>query len=60
MAACVENDRYNEKWELTEHHQIRQINLDMCIDSENLNPQDHVFVRKCDPNRDSQKWMITH
>lgn len=60
MAPCVENDRFNEKWELTEFDQIRQINLNLCLDTENLNAQDHVFVRTCDSDRETQKWMITH
>lgn len=60
MAPCVENDRFNEKWELTEYDQIKQINLNLCLDTEKLDAQDHVFVRKCDADKLTQKWVITH
>lgn len=58
MTPCLDNDKYNEKWEITSANQIRQIELDMCLDSENLNSQDHVFARKCDPTSQTQKWKI--
>lgn len=58
MAPCLETDAYNEKWELTENQQIRQINLNMCLDYENLSAQNHIFVRKCDENSSTQQWSI--
>lgn len=58
MVACLDNDAYNEKWEVTPFDQIRNINLDLCLDHFNLNPQDHVFARKCDIHSKTQKWVV--
>lgn len=58
MAACLDNDTYNEKWEITPYSQIRNTNLDLCIDYNNLNSQDHVFAQKCNANSETQKWTI--
>ncbi|KAJ6640594.1 Polypeptide N-acetylgalactosaminyltransferase 1 [Pseudolycoriella hygida] len=48
MVACSSNSKLNEKWEMTQNHQIRHIATDMCLDHIGLHMQDHVFVRKCD------------
>lgn len=58
MAMCLDNDDYNEKWELTTNSQIRQIKLDLCLDYESLNAQDHVYATKCDPYSATQKWAV--
>lgn len=60
MAPCLDNDLYNEKWELTPYSQIRHINSDLCLDFENLNPQDHLFAQKCNEYSETQKWQIEH
>lgn len=60
MAACLDNDAFNEKWELTPFDQIKNKNLDLCLDYENLNPQDHVFAQKCNDQSKTQKWRIGH
>lgn len=60
MASCLDNDDYNEKWEFTVHDQIRNVNSNLCLDYDNLNAQDHVFVQKCNTQRDTQKWIIEH
>lgn len=60
MSACQEGEKFNEKWELTDHKQIRHIDTDMCLDTENLNAQDHVFLSKCDADSETQKWKIGH
>ncbi|XP_055307732.1 polypeptide N-acetylgalactosaminyltransferase 1 isoform X2 [Sitodiplosis mosellana] len=58
MAACLDNDAYNEKWEITPFDQIRNKNSDLCLDYSNLNPQDHVFALKCNAQSETQKWVI--
>lgn len=60
MAPCLDNDLYNEKWELTPHNQIRHANSDLCLDYEHLNSQDHIFAQKCNQLRETQKWQIEH
>lgn len=52
-------DRIKEKWEIIEYNQIRQVNLDLCLDTENINAQEHTifeFVRTCDANEETQKF----
>lgn len=58
MAPCLSEDGYNEKWEITAQKQLRQVNLDLCLDTENLNAQDHVYATKCDETKESQKWIF--
>lgn len=60
MAACLDNDAYNEKWEFTETDQIRNANFDLCLDYGNLNPQDHVYVQTCNAQSETQKWTMEH
>lgn len=60
MASCLDNDAYNEKWEVTPFDQIRNVNLDLCLDYGNLNAQDHVFAQKCNTQSETQKWIIEH
>lgn len=60
MASCLDNDAYNEKWEMTPFDQIRNVNLDLCLDYGNLNAQDHVFAQKCNTQSETQKWIIEH
>lgn len=60
MTSCLDIDAYNEKWELTTTNQIRSTNSNLCLDYEDLNPQDNIFVRKCDKNSETQKWIIVH
>lgn len=60
MAACLDNDAYNEKWELTPFDQIRNVNLDLCLDYVGLNPQDHIVAQKCSAQSETQKWVIEH
>lgn len=60
MASCLDNDAYNEKWEVTPFDQIRNVNLDLCLDYANLNAQDHVFAQKCNTQSETQKWIIEH
>lgn len=58
MAACLDDDAYNEKWELTHSGQIRSKSKDLCLDFSNLNPQDSILLRKCDAQSETQKWII--
>lgn len=60
MAACHENDDYNETWELTEHSQIRHVTTNLCIDHANLNVQEFVYAQKCNALSETQKWTIEH
>lgn len=60
MAPCIDNDDYNEKWEITHQNQIRNINLDLCVDCESLNSQDHIFAQKCNIYSETQKWLFEH
>lgn len=55
---CLDNDEYNEKWEMTPFKQIRQTKLDLCLDYENLNAQDHIFATKCNAYSETQKWAV--
>lgn len=58
MAPCLSDDGYNEKWEITPNNQLRQVNLNLCLDIGNLNPQDHIYATECDDKKDSQKWIL--
>lgn len=60
MASCLEIDSYNEKWEFTAFQQIRNIHLNLCLDYDNLNAQDHIVVTKCNTQSETQKWIIDH
>lgn len=60
MAACLDNDAYNEKWDITPFDQIRNINLDLCLDYFDLNAQDSIFAQKCNSQSETQKWLIEH
>lgn len=60
MASCLDTDAYNEKWEMTPSEQIRNVNLDLCLDYSNLNVQDHIVVQKCNSQSETQKWIIEH
>lgn len=60
MHPCNDNDKHNEKWELTSEKQIRHIDTDLCLDAYNLNSQDHVIVTSCHPLSQTQKWKISH
>lgn len=58
MAPCLSDNGYNEKWEITSQNQLRQIDLNLCLDTGNLNPQDHIYATICNDHKDSQKWTL--
>lgn len=58
MTLCLDNDTYNEKWELTSTQQLRHIETNMCLDYDLLNAQDHILAQKCDPYSETQKWRV--
>lgn len=60
MTPCLNNDKFNDKWQITEDNQIRHIELDLCLDHRNLNAQDHLYARKCDVTSESQKWEFSN
>lgn len=60
MISCSPNNKLNEKWEMTDYRQLRHIATDMCLDHDGLRSQDHALVRKCDTNKNSQRWTIEH
>lgn len=60
MVPCANDEKYNEKWEVTEHQQLRHMQTKLCLDTENLNPQDHVFATECDEKKESQKWLFAN
>ena len=59
MAQCLADDKFNEKWELNKDNQIRHIELNMCLNHRGLTVQDHVYVTKCDPYNEAQKWEFS-
>lgn len=60
MITCLANNKLNEKWEITDAHQVRHIETDKCLDNAGLHAQDHVYVRQCDSISLTQKWTIEH
>lgn len=56
MAPCLQNVKYNEKWELTTDDLLRHIDMDVCLDHRTLAAQGHVFASQCDPKSETQKW----
>ncbi|XP_031621916.1 polypeptide N-acetylgalactosaminyltransferase 1-like, partial [Contarinia nasturtii] len=59
MAACFDNDAYNEKWEFLENSsQIRNVVNNICLDYSGLNAQDNIFAQECDSRSETQKWRV--
>lgn len=58
MATCVDNNVYNEKWEYTPFKQIKNVANNICLDVNDLNPQDYVFAQECNTDSETQKWII--
>lgn len=58
MTPCTQSKEFDEKWEITKYDQIRQIDLNLCLDHKNLKPQDHIYVKECNEYSDTQKWTF--
>lgn len=60
MIRCSPEGYRNERWTITNVDQIQHIETKLCLDHKDLNSQDNVYVTKCDPESETQKWEITH
>lgn len=60
MITCSQNDKFNEKWMITDDDQIRHKETGMCLDHKGLNVQEHLVVRHCDSMSKTQKWAFSH
>lgn len=58
LRPCRKN--HQDKWILTDKHQLQFVALKKCLDVKGLKSSDHAYVTDCEPARISQKWEIVH